>query len=137
MVTGSHRGIGFETARQLGQQGVRIIVSARTEREAADAASKLRGEGIEAEPLALDATKAADRVVAAKFVEARYGKLDILVNNAGVGPADGIIGLRASESTEGPPAKSGYPYKTRGRTDFKMQWRSNRRNDVTGLADHR
>src|SRR5258705_10764984 len=95
LVTGSNRGIGFETARQLGHQGVTVIVSARTEREAADAASKLRSEGIEAEALALDVTKAADRAVAAKFV-----KLDILVNNAGVGPADGLIGLRASESTE-------------------------------------
>jgi NAD(P)-dependent dehydrogenase (short-subunit alcohol dehydrogenase family) len=37
LVTGSNRGIGFETARQLGQQGVRVIVSARTEREAAGA----------------------------------------------------------------------------------------------------
>ena len=100
LVTGSNRGIGFETARQLGQQGVRVLVTARTEREAADAASKLRSEGIEAEALALDVTNAADRAVAAEFVESRYGKLDILVNNAGVGPADGLIGLRASESTE-------------------------------------
>jgi NAD(P)-dependent dehydrogenase (short-subunit alcohol dehydrogenase family) len=100
LVTGSNRGIGFETARQLGQQGVRVIVTARTEREAADAASKLRGEGIEAEALALDVTKAADRAVAAKFIESHYGRLDILVNNAGIGPADGLIGLRASESTE-------------------------------------
>ncbi len=100
LVTGSNRGIGLETARQLGQQGVRVIVSARTERDAANAASELRSEGIEAEALALDVTKAADRAVAVKFVESRYGKLDILVNNAGVGPADGLIGLRASESTE-------------------------------------
>ena len=100
LVTGSNRGIGFETARQLGQQGVTVIVTARTEREAADAASKLRSEGIEAEAIALDVTKAADRAAAAKFIESRYGRLDILVNNAGVGPADGLIGLRASESTE-------------------------------------
>ena len=46
LVTGSNRGIGFETARQLGQQGVSVVVTARTEREAADAASKLRCEGI-------------------------------------------------------------------------------------------
>ena len=100
LVTGSNRGIGFETARQLGQQGVTVIVSARAEREAAEAASKLRGEGIEAEPIALDVTNAADRTAAAKFIESHYGKLDILVNNGGVGPTDGIIGLRASASTE-------------------------------------
>jgi NAD(P)-dependent dehydrogenase (short-subunit alcohol dehydrogenase family) len=60
---------GFETARQLRQQGVRVIVTAPTERETSDAESKLRSEGIEAEALALDVTKAADRAVAAKFIE--------------------------------------------------------------------
>jgi NAD(P)-dependent dehydrogenase (short-subunit alcohol dehydrogenase family) len=100
LVTGSNRGIGFETARQLGRQGVTVIVSARTGREAADAASRLRSEGIEAEALVLDVAKGTDRAVAADFIKSRYGKLDILVNNAGVGPADGLIGLRASESTE-------------------------------------
>src|SRR6202171_5440132 len=100
LVTGSNRGIGLETARQLGQQGVTVIVSARAEREAAEAASKLRSEGIETEPIGLDVTKAADRTAAAKFIESHFGKLDILVNNAGVGPVDGIIGLRASASTE-------------------------------------
>jgi len=44
LVTGSNRGIGFETARQLGQQGVTVIVGARVEREAAAAAGKLRSE---------------------------------------------------------------------------------------------
>jgi NAD(P)-dependent dehydrogenase (short-subunit alcohol dehydrogenase family) len=100
MVTGSNRGIGFETARQLGQQGVTVIVTARTEQEAAQAASKLRGEGIAAESIALDVSKAEDRAAAATFIETYFGKLDILVNNAGVGPADGLIGLRASASTE-------------------------------------
>src|SRR5712671_7005297 len=78
LVTGSNRGIGFETARQLGQQGVTVIVSARAEREAAEAASKLRSEGIEAQAIALDVTNAADRTAAAKFIESHYGKLGYL-----------------------------------------------------------
>jgi NAD(P)-dependent dehydrogenase (short-subunit alcohol dehydrogenase family) len=100
LVTGSNRGIGFETARQLGRQGVTVIVSARTEREAVQTAGKLRSEGIETEAIALDVTNEADRIAATKFIESHYGRLDILVNNAGVGPADGVMGLRASGSTE-------------------------------------
>jgi NAD(P)-dependent dehydrogenase (short-subunit alcohol dehydrogenase family) len=97
LVTGSNRGIGFETARQLGKQGVTVVVSACTEREAA---RKLREEDIDAHFIALDVTKATDRSPAAKYLESHYGKLDILVNNAGVGPAVGLIGLRASASME-------------------------------------
>ena len=67
LITGSNRGIGFETARQLGQQGVTVIVSARAERDAAEAAGKLRSEGIEAEAIALDVTNAANRTAAAKI----------------------------------------------------------------------
>jgi NAD(P)-dependent dehydrogenase (short-subunit alcohol dehydrogenase family) len=100
LITGSNRGIGFETARQLGERGVMVIVSARTEREAAEAARKLQKEGIEADSVMLDVTKAIDRSATATFIESTYGKLDILVNNAGIGPVDGLIGLRASLSTE-------------------------------------
>jgi NAD(P)-dependent dehydrogenase (short-subunit alcohol dehydrogenase family) len=46
LVTGSNRGIGFETARQLGKHGATVVVSARTELEAAQAARKLHEEGI-------------------------------------------------------------------------------------------
>ena len=100
LVTGSNRGIGFETARQLGKQGATVVVSARTEHEAAQAARKLREEGIEADSMVLDVTKATDRSAAANHIESHYGRLDILVNNAGVGPTDGLIGMRASASTE-------------------------------------
>src|ERR1700722_2685921 len=100
LITGSNRGIGFETARQLGKQGATVILSARTEGEAAEAAGRLREEGIDAVFIALDVTKATDRSDAAKYIESHYGRLDILVNNAGVGPTDGLIGLRASTSTE-------------------------------------
>lgn len=100
LITGSNRGIGFETARQLGKQGATVILTSRIRGEAGKAASKLLQEGIKADFIDLDVTKATDRSAAAEYVESHYGRLDILVNNAGIGPADGLIGLRASASTE-------------------------------------
>ncbi len=100
LITGSNRGIGFETARQLGEKGVTVIVSARNRNEADEAVKKLRGQGIDAEGVGLDVTKAEDRKTVASFIDSKFGKLDILVNNGGIGPADGVIGLRASASTQ-------------------------------------
>jgi NAD(P)-dependent dehydrogenase (short-subunit alcohol dehydrogenase family) len=100
LITGSNRGIGFETARQLGQQGITVIVTGRTSKEADDTARKLQQEGIDASGVTLDVTKADDRIAVARYIESRFGKLDILVNNAGIGPSDGLIGKRTSESSQ-------------------------------------
>ena len=91
LVTGANRGIGFETARQLGQKDVTVIVAARTLKSAEETASKLKSEGIDAFPVKLDVTNAQDREAAAKIVADRFGKLDILINNAGVGAQDGLV----------------------------------------------
>ncbi len=84
LITGANKGIGFETARQLGREGVTVLVGARSLEKAEQAAAKLRGEGIQAEPVKLDVTSEADRKAAAQQIESKYGKLDILVNNAGI-----------------------------------------------------
>jgi NAD(P)-dependent dehydrogenase (short-subunit alcohol dehydrogenase family) len=84
LITGANRGIGFETARQLGQKGVTVIVAARTLQSAEGPASKLTKEGLDAFPLKLDVTNAQDREAAAKNITDKFRKLDILVNNAGV-----------------------------------------------------
>jgi NAD(P)-dependent dehydrogenase (short-subunit alcohol dehydrogenase family) len=100
LVTGANRGIGFETARQLGQKGISVVVAARSVEAANETAKKLAAEGIEAYPVALDVTKQADRTSAAKFVSDKFGKLDILINNAGVGPEDGMFALKTVNTTE-------------------------------------
>lgn len=84
LITGANKGLGFETARQLGQQGVTILVGARDEKRGTDAAEKLRGEGVDAHFLHLDVSDANTHANAAKFIEEKFGRLDILVNNAGV-----------------------------------------------------
>ena len=84
LITGANRGIGLETARQLAEQGVHVIVAARDAAKAEGAAKALRDAGRAAESLQLDVGDAASIRAAADEVARRHGKLDILVNNAGV-----------------------------------------------------
>ena len=100
LITGANRGIGLETARQLGKQGVSVVVGARSLASAQKTAAALEAEGIDALPVQLDVTNAADRKAAAKTVADKYGKLDILINNAGVGPEEGLGKPKTVETTE-------------------------------------
>ena len=84
LITGANKGIGFETARQLGQEGIIVLVGARDAKKGEAAAEKLRREKIEAHALTIDVSDAASIRKAANQVESDYGRLDILVNNAGV-----------------------------------------------------
>lgn len=100
LITGANRGIGFETARQLGQKHVTVIVAARTLKSAEETATTLKAEGIDAFPVKLDVTNVQDREAAAKTVGDRFGKLDILINNAGVGAQDGTLVNKTVNTTE-------------------------------------
>jgi NAD(P)-dependent dehydrogenase (short-subunit alcohol dehydrogenase family) len=84
LITGANKGIGLETARQLGKLGVTILVGARDLAKGEEAAEVLRGIGVDARPIKLDVVNEADRVAAAKSIEKEFGRLDILINNAGV-----------------------------------------------------
>ena len=86
LITGANRGLGFETAKQLGQKGITIVVAARQLSSAKVAADKLIAEGIDAYPVQLDVTNAAERTAVAAYLSKQFGKLDILINNAGVAP---------------------------------------------------
>ena len=92
LITGSNKGIGLETARLLGRQGITVLLGARDSEKAAQAAAKLKAEGINAVPLKLDVTSPADIQAAATFIESKYGHLDILINNAGINAENGFAG---------------------------------------------
>jgi NAD(P)-dependent dehydrogenase (short-subunit alcohol dehydrogenase family) len=100
LVTGANRGIGLETARQLGKKGITVVVAARSFEAAKETAEKLKAEGLDVFPVKLDVTSAADRTAAAKTISEKYGKLDILINNAGVGADNGIFENKTAETTD-------------------------------------
>jgi NAD(P)-dependent dehydrogenase (short-subunit alcohol dehydrogenase family) len=83
-ITGANRGLGLETARELGKLGIVVVLGSRESEKGEAAAGKLRDEGITAESLGFDVTKSQDHQKAYDYFAEKYGRLDILVNNAGV-----------------------------------------------------
>jgi NAD(P)-dependent dehydrogenase (short-subunit alcohol dehydrogenase family) len=83
-ITGGNRGIGLETARQLGKRGIVVVIGSRDAKNGEKAAAGLASEGITVESIPFDVTKLQDHRAAHDFLERKYGKLDILVNNAGI-----------------------------------------------------
>jgi NAD(P)-dependent dehydrogenase (short-subunit alcohol dehydrogenase family) len=83
-ITGANRGIGFETARGLGEKGVTVVLGARDQKKGDEAAQKLKAKGFDAVALKFDVNDPADHAKARDFIGKEYGKLDILINNAGV-----------------------------------------------------
>jgi NAD(P)-dependent dehydrogenase (short-subunit alcohol dehydrogenase family) len=83
-ITGGNKGIGFEIARQLGRQGMTVLLGARDERRGQEAAEKLRADGVDARSIQLDVTSQESIDRAARRIEKEFGRLDVLVNNAGI-----------------------------------------------------
>ncbi len=92
LITGANKGIGFETARQLGARGVTVLAAARDEARGRQAERALRealGDGAEVRFVPLDVTDAKSAQEAADWIDREYGRLDILVNNAGIAVGGG------------------------------------------------
>jgi len=84
LISGANKGIGLETARQLGQQGITVLVGARDLAKGLTAAHTLREEGIAAHAIQFDVLNPAEIQAAVAKVEAEFGVLDILINNAAI-----------------------------------------------------
>ncbi len=97
LITGANKGIGFGIARHLGLSGWNLVIGARDEQRATDAASKLRAEGIRvAGWVSIELTDLEGIKQAAKEVGERFPELSLLVNNAGI-PGDMSVDSQHTE----------------------------------------
>lgn len=90
-ITGANKGIGFETAKQLGLKGNTVYLGSRNIQRGEAAANQLKELGIDAHAIHLDLDQKETIQQAANFLEKEHGYVDILVSNAGIiNPKDGV-----------------------------------------------
>lgn len=84
LISGANKGLGLETARQLGQLGYTVLVGARDSARGSEAAEQLKSEGIDARFIHLDLEDSSTFDSVKQYISDTFGSLDALVNNAGV-----------------------------------------------------
>jgi 3-oxoacyl-[acyl-carrier protein] reductase len=84
IVTGGSSGIGFETARQFLEEGVRVLITGRNQQKLEKARDDLTGRtGGEVHAIVADMTRESDIAKMVETAKQKLGGVDILVNNAG------------------------------------------------------
>ena len=84
VVTGASRGIGVYIARALANEGVNLVLAARSLPELETVRAEMEALGVKAIAVQCDVASAADRAELVRRAEAEMGPIDILVNNAGI-----------------------------------------------------
>lgn len=92
LITGASSGIGFETARQLAQQGHKVYAAARR----TDLMEPLRADGVV--PLRMDVTDETSMQLGVDQILAAEGHIDVLINNAGYGYFGAIENVAMDEA---------------------------------------
>ncbi|MCR5442551.1 MAG: 3-ketoacyl-ACP reductase [Sphaerochaetaceae bacterium] len=87
VVTGASRGIGLAIARQLGLDGMNVVMVATGPREKnSQAIAELENQGITVGYVQADISSHDDRLRIVDEAVRMFGRIDVLVNNAGVAP---------------------------------------------------
>jgi short-subunit dehydrogenase len=84
LITGSARGIGFQTAREFARAGSRLVLTDLDAEALDEAEEELRKEGEVIETFAMDVSDQDDVDSMADELLEKYGHLDVLINNAGI-----------------------------------------------------
>jgi 3-oxoacyl-[acyl-carrier protein] reductase len=101
LITGGSKGIGYGVAESMLAEGMRVAITARTQKSADAAADKLKKSG-KGEVLAFEADvrdgKSQQKVV--DQIVAKWGAVDVLVANAGLGYFGSIETLTTEDWNE-------------------------------------
>ncbi len=85
LVTGANKGIGFETVKQLANQGYFVYLGCRDKMKGTVALQELNRQGFQdVEILELDVTKPQTIEHSVTIIQSKFARLDVLVNNAGI-----------------------------------------------------
>lgn len=84
LVTGANRGLGFETAKQLGLKGFKVYMACRDEQKGRLATDLLKSMNINAVAIKMDVTKTKEIRDAVDLFKKSGEVPDVIVNNAGV-----------------------------------------------------
>lgn len=84
-ITGANKGIGFEVAKQLLQEGFYVYIGSRDKQRGIEAVEKLKAEGFpNAESIQIDVTDDQSVKLARTALGKKTNSLDVLANNAGI-----------------------------------------------------
>lgn len=85
IVTGASKGIGREIAKELAEEGIKVIANYNNSYEAAkDLQEELKKQNIEIDIFKADVSKREEVKKLVEYTLNKYKKIDILVNNAGI-----------------------------------------------------
>jgi len=89
VVTGAWRGMGFGIAKNLAEQGARVVINDFFQERAQRAEEELEKIGLTVMAVAADVTSMESFLAMQSSIQERWGPVEVLVNNAGI-PSDGM-----------------------------------------------
>lgn len=100
LITGGSRGLGLVMARQLANEGARLVLCARDAGELERAKEELLQKGADVRTIVCDVTDQQQVNSMMANVQNNFGAIDVLINNAGIISAGPVAGMTTREFDE-------------------------------------
>jgi NAD(P)-dependent dehydrogenase (short-subunit alcohol dehydrogenase family) len=100
LLTGASRGIGLAIATEMARAGAQVVLSSNEPGACAEAAERLRADGLDAIGLACDVMQRGQVEALVQQTLALRARIDVLVCNAGVAPQFGAIAAASDADWE-------------------------------------